>query len=208
MAKQTKAPRKKDERIQVFIKSYLLHGNATQAAIDAGYSKKTAYSQANRLLSYVEVQQALAAHREQISNELEQEWNITKDMIKQRLAGFAMTDVADVMTWETTESGYTDVRLKNSSEIQKKHHAGIAHIRFKRRRLDLPMSADKDGVLSAVIDEEFDVKMRDGVRASEVLAKTMGMFDNRESNDQSDEAKAALDARLLELLDQHKKTKS
>ena len=38
-----------------FISEYLLSGNATEAARKAGYSRKTAYSQGQRLLKNVEV---------------------------------------------------------------------------------------------------------------------------------------------------------
>ncbi len=51
-----------------FAEEYLLDSNATQAAIRAGYSAKTAYSQGQRLLSHVEVRRAIqdmqAEHRE------------------------------------------------------------------------------------------------------------------------------------------------
>lgn len=42
-----------------FCEEYLIDLNATQAAIRAGYSKKTAYSQGQRLLKNVEVQKYL-----------------------------------------------------------------------------------------------------------------------------------------------------
>ena len=47
-----------------FVTEYLIDFNATQAAIRAGYSKKTAYSQGQRLLKHAEVQKALAAAKE------------------------------------------------------------------------------------------------------------------------------------------------
>lgn len=50
-----------------FYKEYLVDSNATQAAIRAGYSKKTAYSQGQRLLKHVEGQkymQELMAEKE------------------------------------------------------------------------------------------------------------------------------------------------
>lgn len=47
----------KTDRIERFIKYY--DGNATQAAIKAGYSKKTAHSQASRLLRNVKVKEAI-----------------------------------------------------------------------------------------------------------------------------------------------------
>lgn len=37
-----------------FYKEYVVDANATQSAIRAGYSKKTAYSQGQRLLKHVE----------------------------------------------------------------------------------------------------------------------------------------------------------
>ena len=43
-----------------FYKEYLVDANATQSAIRAGYSKKTAYSQGQRLLKNVEGQKYLA----------------------------------------------------------------------------------------------------------------------------------------------------
>ena len=42
-------------RQQRFIEAYLRTGNATQAAIEAGYSAKTAYSQGHRLLKKAEI---------------------------------------------------------------------------------------------------------------------------------------------------------
>lgn len=44
-----------------FVREYLVDLNATQAAIRAGYSKRTAYSQGQRLLKNVEIQKAIQA---------------------------------------------------------------------------------------------------------------------------------------------------
>jgi phage terminase small subunit len=44
-----------------FVQEYLVDLNATQAALRAGYSPKTAYSQGARLLKDVEVAKAIAA---------------------------------------------------------------------------------------------------------------------------------------------------
>jgi phage terminase small subunit len=42
-----------------FLKAYLKSGNATQSAIEAGYSEQTAYSQGQRLLNNVEIKAAV-----------------------------------------------------------------------------------------------------------------------------------------------------
>lgn len=48
-------------RQAAFIREYLIDLNATQAAIRAGYSPKTARSQGQRLLTNADIQQALEA---------------------------------------------------------------------------------------------------------------------------------------------------
>jgi hypothetical protein len=46
-------------RQEAFVREYAIDMNATQAAIRAGYSEKTAYSQGQRLLKNVEVSAAI-----------------------------------------------------------------------------------------------------------------------------------------------------
>jgi len=48
-----------NDRQQLFVEAYLAKPNATEAAIKAGYSKKTAYSIGQRLLKKVEIQKFL-----------------------------------------------------------------------------------------------------------------------------------------------------
>ena len=53
-----------------FVSEYLFDLNATQAAIRAGYSTRTAYSIGQRLLKNVEIQQAIQAGMTEHSNRL------------------------------------------------------------------------------------------------------------------------------------------
>ena len=59
-----------NEKQQRFVEEYLLDLNATQAAIRAGYSENTAYSQGQRLLKNVEVMTALAEARQEVTKEI------------------------------------------------------------------------------------------------------------------------------------------
>ena len=52
-----------------FAEEYVVDTNATQAAIRAGYSEKTAYSQGQRLLKNVEVQTRIKELSDKILNE-------------------------------------------------------------------------------------------------------------------------------------------
>lgn len=59
-------------QIMIFVTEYIKSGNATQAAIAAGYSEKTAYSQGSRLLKHVEVQQYLNKTEQKLNRDLRQ----------------------------------------------------------------------------------------------------------------------------------------
>lgn len=55
----------------IFVTEFIKNGgNATQAAIAAGYSEKTAYSQGSRLLKSVEIQQYLNKTEQNLNKDL------------------------------------------------------------------------------------------------------------------------------------------
>ena len=64
-----------EEKQKMFCKEYLVDFNGTQAAIRAGYSKKTANEQASRLLAKVNVQTYL----KQLIEKRNKRTNITQD---------------------------------------------------------------------------------------------------------------------------------
>lgn len=63
-----------------FVQEYLIDLNATQAAIRAGYSKRTAYSQGQRLLKNAEVAAAVNKQQARVAEkaEVDQEWVVRK----------------------------------------------------------------------------------------------------------------------------------
>nr|WP_312967783.1 terminase small subunit [Brucella intermedia] len=76
-----------------FVAEYLIDLNATQAAIRAGYSEKTAQQQGSRLLLNVVVQEAIAKGREKTAAKLE----ITKERIVDELAKIGFSNMLDYM---------------------------------------------------------------------------------------------------------------
>ena len=54
-----------------FVEEYLGCYNATQAALRAGYSPKSAYSQGNRLLKHDEIKEEISRKQEEISRRLD-----------------------------------------------------------------------------------------------------------------------------------------
>lgn len=77
---------------QRFVAEYLIDLNATQAAIRAGYSEKTAAEQASRLLTNVKVSEAVQAAMKARSERTE----IDADWVLKRLARDATADLADL----------------------------------------------------------------------------------------------------------------
>lgn len=95
------------EKQKIFVKEYLIDLNATQAAIRAGYSAKTADVQGSRMLGNVKVQQAIA----EAMAERSKRTGINQDRVLTELAriGFCkITDVVDPSTAKIREDATED----------------------------------------------------------------------------------------------------
>lgn len=138
-----------------FVEEYLVDLNATQAAIRAGYSKKTAQEQGSRLLSNVIVAAAIEAAKGERSKRTE----ITQDMVLRELAKIGFSDIRKVIKWgETTvradvddegkevERPYHGIALIDSSEIDDDTAAAIAEVSEGRDGLKVKLH-DKKGAL-------------------------------------------------------------
>lgn len=77
------------DKQKIFVFEYLIDQNATQAAIRAGYSKKTAYSQGQRLLKNVEIQKLLAKHQ----SERAEKCGVTFDNVIDELKKLGFADI-------------------------------------------------------------------------------------------------------------------
>lgn len=103
------------DKQELFAREYLKDLNATQAAIRAGYSVKTAQEQASRLLSNVMVQSRIS----ELKAERNEEVGIDAAYVLKRLVEIDQMDVLDILlpngelkpikdwpkTWRTTLSG-------------------------------------------------------------------------------------------------------
>lgn len=78
---------------KLFVAEYLKDKNATQAAIRAGYSARTAYSQGQRLLKHVEVSGAIQQRLNRIVEKLE----ISAERVLQERARLAFFDVRKLL---------------------------------------------------------------------------------------------------------------
>ena len=69
-------------RQKKFAQEYWATGNGTQSAITAGYSKKTAYSQANQLLKHPEIRKEIKVYEDESRALLQQQF--ARDAIEAR----------------------------------------------------------------------------------------------------------------------------
>lgn len=102
-----------------FVAQYLIDLNATQAAIRAGYSEKTATEQGSRLLTNVKVQEAIAKGQNKTAAKLE----ITKERIVEELAKIGFSNMLDYMRAGTDGDPYLDF-----SSLTREQAAALAEV--------------------------------------------------------------------------------
>lgn len=136
---------------QRFVEEYLVDLNATQAAIRAGYSAKTANEQGARLLANVSVQAAITERMKARQERTE----ITQDRVLAELAKIAFGDQRRVMTW-----GPTGVKLRDSEQLTGDEAAIVAEV--------------SESVTAA--GGSLKLKTHDKVGALKLLGEHLGMF--------------------------------
>ena len=113
------------DKQEMFCREYLIDLNATQAAVRAGYSEKTANAQASRLLVNVNIQNRI----QELKSNRNERVEVDADYVLKRLVEIDQMDVLDILTdtgdlkpikewpksWRTTLSGF-DVMAISSGE--------------------------------------------------------------------------------------------
>ena len=100
--------KKLTDKQEAFCDEYLKDFNATQAAIRAGYSEKTARSAGQRLLTNVDIKRRLAEAQAKRSERLE----ISVDRVALELARIGFSTIKEIAEFDSDS-----VRLKSSDEI-------------------------------------------------------------------------------------------
>lgn len=141
---------------QRFVDEYLTDLNATQAAIRAGYSEKTARSISNENMTKPDIQAAIAKGMQARSGRTE----ITQDMVLRELAKIGFSDIRKVVRWGETQVRMVDgeddgpedmvpyhgLALIDSTEIDDNTAGAIAEVSQGRDGLKVKLH-DKKGAL-------------------------------------------------------------
>jgi phage terminase small subunit len=148
-----------------FVAEYLIDLNATQAAIRAGYSEKTANEQGSRLLANVKIAAAVAEAQAKRS----QRTQITQDMVLAELAKIGFSDLRRVLTSTGNLSGPQDWDDSTAG--------AIASVEIVTR----PGGVDENG--EREVEHVAKIKTWDKLSALEKLGKHLGMFGGEGSAD-------------------------
>lgn len=144
------------DKQRLFAAEYLCDLNATQAAIRAGYSAKTAGRTAHENLKKPEIS---AAIREAFEARIERT-EITADRVLTEYARLAFSDLRDTMSWN--ECG---VKLRGSGEITDEASAAVQCI------TETITDVGEDGV-----SRRTQIKLHDKLGALRDLGKHVGLF--------------------------------
>lgn len=144
-----------------FVAEYLVDLNATQAAIRAGYSAKTANEQGARLLANASVASAVKTALEKRAERTE----ITQDRVLQEIARIAFSDLRRMFG----ENG----GLKRPEDLDDDTAAALASIEVVTR------SAGKNGEGETEVEHVHKVKAWDKARALEMLGRHLAMFTDK-----------------------------
>ena len=162
---------KLNDRQQLFVNEYLVDSNATQAAIRAGYSEKTAKQIGNRLLTKVDVAAAIDARRAKLTKKLE----ITQERVLQELAAIGFAAASDYVTVQTEPEERLGIH-PITGEVTMLPAGWCQYVKVIDTA-DLPPI--KRAALASIEQGPHGVKIKlhDKVRALEMLSKHLGLFD-------------------------------
>ena len=126
-------------RREKFIEEYIMLNNATQAAKNAGYSEKTAYSQGQRLLKNVEIAEEIARRRAEM-----RKTSITPERIIREYLRLLNVDMKDIAAW-----GPDGVKPHPSDTLTDEQAAAIAEVAETQAGIKIKLH-DKKGILDSL----------------------------------------------------------
>lgn len=169
------------DKYERFAEEYIIDLNATQAAIRAGYSEKTARSQGQRLLTIPAIQDRI----QELKIERAKRTAVTADMVVDQLAKIAFADIKDFLDFGQREVPVMGVKGQ-LHEVKKKFD--IVSGSFKTEKIpitktvnyvDFKNSDVVDGCLISKVKQGKDgssLELLDRMKAFEMLGRHLGMF--------------------------------
>lgn len=129
------------DKREAFCQYYNIHGNATKAALEAGYSKNTAYSSGHRLLKKDEIKKRLS----ELAEERSLLAKVTIKEIIEEYARIAFSDIKEIYN----DNG----ELKSVKELDSDTSRAISSIKTRK-------VTDGDGEVSYIEEYKFYDKQK------------------------------------------------
>lgn len=161
-----------NERQKKFVDEYLIDLNATNAAIRAGYSEKTAYSIGHENLNKPEIQAQIKERRK----DLQERTEVTQDKVIAELSKIGFAKLTDFVEYKTVKRviDYEDgepvidwAMMVDAIDSSKVDGSAIQEV-----------SISKDGT--------FKFKLYSKLDALEKLGRHLGMFDGKQQDGTAD----------------------
>ncbi len=150
---------------QAFVDEYLIDLNATQAAIRAGYSPKTAEQIGYQLLQKTSVAEAVARAKAERSARI----GLTADHVLEELAAIGFARMPDFAEW----GGGEQMQLKPSDDLNDRKAAAIAQVTETEKFVK---SMDRG---ESLWSRERSIKLHDKVSTLKLLGQHIGMFSDK-----------------------------
>jgi phage terminase small subunit len=152
-----------------FVEEYLVDLNATQAAIRAGYSQRTAYAIGQENLKKPEIASAIQAAMDARSKRVE----VRQDDVLRELVRIATCDIAQAFD----EEG----RLRPLHEIPEDVRRAIAGVETVERTLSAGQQGEDDEEVEevAVVQRVRKIKFWDKPKTLELLGRHLKMFTDK-----------------------------
>lgn len=160
-----------------FVREYLVDLNATQAAIRAGYSAKTAASIGEENLRKPEIKAAIEAAMAERAKRTE----VTADRVVQELAKIGFSDIRRLVQWENVVLD-SDAGGQVEEEQEDQAHGGALKRARKVTLVQLRGSDEIDDDAAAAVSEisqtaqGVKVKLHDKRAALVDLGRHLGLF--------------------------------
>lgn len=146
-----------------FVEEYLVDLNATQAAIRAGYSEKTA-----AVVGYENLRKPhVAAAVEKAVSERSDRTKVTSDTVVEELAKIGFSDMRRFSSW-----GPDGVNIISSESLEDEHAACVSEVSSQKT-----VTTDKYGATTQVVNSKM--KLYDKLGALNSLGKHLNMFVER-----------------------------
>lgn len=176
---------------QRFADEYLIDLNATQAAIRAGYSRRTAEDIGRQLLRKTPVAEVIEEKRRALSIRTE----ITQDRVLRELARIGFADMRKLLRW-TGNQPRMDV-----DDCEEREEVEITAVNFVRLFDSDELDSDTVAAISEISqtkDGSLKVKLHDKQAALVAIGRHLGMFKDRVEHTGKDGGPIKIDQKVKE----------